>query len=51
MIEPLIGYLKLAEMQFKNKINNNPHWNFGPDIKNFVSVNEIVKLIKKKTIN
>ena len=47
VIEPLIGYLKLAEMQFKNKISNNPHWNFGPDIKNFVSVNEIVKLIKK----
>ena len=47
VIEPLIGYLKLAEMQFKNKISNSPHWNFGPDIKNFVSVNEIVKLIKK----
>ena len=47
VMDPLIGYLKLAEKQYKNKINNIHHWNFGPNVSSFVSVNEIIKIVKK----
>ena len=49
VIEPTLGYLKLAELQFKKKnLNKNMNWNFGPNKKNFVRVIDIVKIIKKK---
>jgi len=45
-----MGYLLLAEKQYKGKIKNlNNCWNFGPDKRNFKKVIEIVKFIKKKT--
>lgn len=48
VIEPLLGYMKLAELQFKNKKINNKSaaWNFGPDKSSFVKVIEIVNYIK-----
>ena len=50
VIEPLLGYLKLAELQYKKKIpNKNPVWNFGPNKKSFVKVGDILKIIQKKT--
>ena len=50
VIEPLLGYMKLAELQFRNKKFNikKPVWNFGPNKNSFVKVNEIVKYIKSK---
>ncbi len=45
VIEPLMGYLMLAEIQYKKKINQEPFWNFGPNQNSFVSVNEIVKIV------
>ncbi len=36
VIEPLIGYLILAQKQFKKKINQDPSWNFGPEKKQFL---------------
>jgi CDP-glucose 4,6-dehydratase len=49
VIEPTVGYLKLAESQYKKRLlHKNPNWNFGPDKKNFVKVIDIVKNIKKK---
>ncbi len=48
VIEPLIGYLLLAEKQYKKKINNfENNWNFGPRNENFKSVKEIIKIMKK----
>jgi CDP-glucose 4,6-dehydratase len=47
-MDPLMGYLKLAEKQYNKKINNMHHWNFGPNTSSFVSVNEIIKIVKKK---
>ena len=48
VLDPLMGYLTLAEKQFKNKINNEKHaWNFGPSRNNFQKVIDIIKHIKK----
>jgi len=50
VIEPLLGYLKLAELQYKKKVSNkNPAWNFGPNRKSFVKVSDILKIIQKKS--
>ncbi len=50
VIEPLLGYIRLAELQFKSKKINikKPAWNFGPNRNSFVKVIEIVNYIKKK---
>ena len=49
VIEPLYGYLLLAELQYKNKIRlENRAWNFGPEKKNFQNVKMIVKKFRKK---
>lgn len=57
VIEPLYGYLLLAEKQFLNQLSNLDYsWNFGPKKKSFLSVKQVVnkfrknKLIKKITI-
>ncbi len=48
VLEPLLGYLILAEKQFNNKISKNENcWNFGPKKRNFKKVIQIVKEIKK----
>ena len=48
VLDPLIGYLILAEKQYSNKVNNIEHaWNFGPNKNNFKKVIDIVKYIKK----
>ena len=50
VIEPTVGYLKLARSQFiKKSLHLNSSWNFGPDKKSFVKVIDIVKFIKRKT--
>lgn len=49
VLDPLMGYLNLAEKQYKNKINITEHsWNFGPSKSNFKKVIDVVKYIKKK---
>ncbi len=48
VLEPLIGYLILAEKQFKKILPKNEiNWNFGPSNSNFKKVIEIVKIVKK----
>ena len=43
-----MGYLILAEKQYKNKINLKNHsWNFGPNKSNFKKVIDIIRYIKK----
>ena len=49
VIEPTLGYLMLAEAQYKGKlVNIKPCWNFGPNHNNFVKVRDIINLVKKK---
>tara|TARA_B100000989_G_scaffold298937_1_gene291202 strand:- start:3908 stop:4975 length:1068 start_codon:yes stop_codon:yes gene_type:complete len=49
VIEPLVGYMKLAEKQSKSKkLDNYNSWNFGPKKENFVKVIYIVNLLKKR---
>tara|TARA_B100001057_G_scaffold239402_1_gene239654 strand:+ start:5938 stop:7011 length:1074 start_codon:yes stop_codon:yes gene_type:complete len=49
VIEPTLGYLRLAELQYKKKkLHNNQTWNFGPNQRSFVKVIDILKMIKKK---
>ena len=49
VLDPLIGYLALAEKQYKNQIKDFEHsWNFGPNKGNFKKVIDVVKYIKKK---
>jgi hypothetical protein len=47
VLDPLTGYLILAEKQYKNQINDREHsWNFGPSKDNFKKVIDIVKYVK-----
>ena len=48
VIEPLFGYLKLAEkLYFDDKKKYVGSWNFGPNIKNNMKVIDVVKFGKK----
>jgi CDP-glucose 4,6-dehydratase len=48
VIEPLVGYLVLAEHQFKDKIKDKHNvWNFGPNKNSFKKVIDIVNITKK----
>ena len=48
VIEPTFGYLKLAQLQFENKLQKiDASWNFGPNKKSFVKVINIINKIKK----
>jgi CDP-glucose 4,6-dehydratase len=50
VIEPLYGYILLAQKQYLKKIKLSEHsWNFGPRNKNFVRVIDIVNIFKKNT--
>jgi CDP-glucose 4,6-dehydratase len=51
VIEPIYGYLLLAELQYKNKIKiENRSWNFGPKEKNFLKVKSIVEKFKSNSL-
>ena len=46
VIEPTYGYLKLAQLQFQNKLQNiDAKWNFGPNQKSFIKVIDIIRQI------
>ncbi|MCK4797549.1 MAG: CDP-glucose 4,6-dehydratase [Spirochaetes bacterium] len=47
VLEPLSGYLWLAAQSEKNAKEFGGAWNFGPDIKNAISVNKIVDQVIK----
>jgi CDP-glucose 4,6-dehydratase len=50
VIEPLFGYILLAEKLFSNKIDLNKLgycWNFGPKINNFISVSKLLMKVNK----
>ena len=50
VLEPLNGYLKLAELILSRKLKHNliPNWNFGPNRKNCKNVRQIVDMIAKE---
>ena len=43
VLESLKGYLILAKKQFENPLNYSGAWNFGPDSKSTIDVQQIVK--------
>jgi CDP-glucose 4,6-dehydratase len=49
VLEPLGGYLLLAEKLYLNKLKNNYYsWNFGPNLSSCVSVSYIAKYFAKR---
>ena len=48
VMEPLYGYILLAEQIYKKKIKINDYcWNFAPDDKNCINVKKFIKLFDK----
>jgi CDP-glucose 4,6-dehydratase len=48
VLDPLLGYLTLAQKQYSNKIKDTENaWNFGPSKNNFKKVIHIIKYIKR----
>ena len=47
VLEPLKGYLILAEKQFNNPLKYSGAWNFGTETRNSVSVRNVTELILK----
>ena len=45
VLEPLKGYLILAKKQFENPLNYSGAWNFGPDSKSTIDVQQVVKYV------
>ena len=47
VLEPLNGYLSLAQKQYQKKIKVKENiWNFGPNNKNFISVENVIKKVQ-----
>lgn len=47
VIEPICGYLMLAQKQYSNKLSKlDPTWNFGPKKTSFITVNQIISKFK-----
>ncbi len=48
VIEPIFGYIILAQNLFLNKLTKSGHsWNFGPNYNSFITVYELLAKIKK----
>ena len=47
VLEPLIGYLILAQKSYKEPKRYSGSWNFGPNYKNIFTVNDIVNSSKR----
>ncbi len=48
VLEPLSGYLMLANALFKYKDEYNGSWNFGPDIQKNITVKDITEMLFKE---
>jgi len=47
VLEPLFGYLLLGALMYEDSAKYSSAWNFGPDDKNILTVEELVKLVIK----
>ena len=48
VIEPIHGYILLAQKLYSNKLYNNDHaWNFGPKNNSFIRVYDLINKVKK----
>jgi len=45
VLEPLYGYLLLAKKLYEGKKNFSGAWNFGPNSKNYLTVEELIKRV------
>lgn len=43
VLEPLRGYMQLAKKMWENTVDYNSAWNFGPKIKEIITVKELVE--------
>lgn len=48
VLEPLSGYIMLAEKLYQGDISKSGAWNFGPEKKDIISVEQIIKIFIKK---
>ena len=52
VMEPLYGYILLAEKIYNNKIKTNDHcWNFAPNEENCITVKNFIKIFNKNIDN
>ena len=53
VLEPLFGYINLAEKIYLNKINRKEGlaWNFGPDLNDCIKVKKLIKILLQKSKN
>jgi CDP-glucose 4,6-dehydratase len=51
VLEPLIGYINLAEKIYLNKINHQEElaWNFGPNYTDCIEVSKLIKILLDKS--
>ncbi len=47
VLEPLRGYLTLAEFMYEDGLNFSGSWNFGPDNKDNITVEEMINMLSK----
>lgn len=47
VLEPLFGYIELAERIYHDKGNYEGGWNFGPEIEDCLRVEQILEIVKK----
>lgn len=47
VLEPLNGYMILAEMIYKKKLNKFTSWNFGPNLRGHANVEDVVTLVQE----
>ena len=47
VIEPLFGYMAIAEKQILKNMFHTPKWNFGPNKNNIISVSKMIEIFKK----
>ena len=47
VIEPLFGYMAIAEKQILKNMLHTPKWNFGPNKNDIISVSKMIEIFKK----
>ena len=51
VLEPLYGYIRLSEKEYKNRSINYSAWNFAPKKNNTVSVDKLIKCFQNSKLN
>ena len=46
VMEPINGYILLAQKYYKKNISNGVCWNFGPQLKDSIKVKKLINILK-----